>query len=122
MTWRDALKVGFAQCFSLIPGTSRSGATIMGAMIFGLSREAATQFSFFLAVPVMFAATAYQMVRYRALFSASDLAPFAVGFAVSFFAALLAVKALIRYVAHHDFRAFAWYRIALGVAVLAYFR
>lgn len=122
MTWKDALKVGIAQCFSLIPGTSRSGATIMGAMIFGLSREAATQFSFFLAVPIMFAATGYQVVKYRALFTGADVAPFAVGFAVSFVAALLAVKALVRYVATHDFKAFAWYRIALGIAVLAYFR
>jgi undecaprenyl-diphosphatase len=122
MTWQDALKVGFAQCFSLIPGTSRSGATIMGGMLFGLSRQAATEFSFFLAVPIMFAASGYQMVKYRELLSASDLAPFAVGFVVSFVAALLAVRALILFVATHDFRAFAWYRIALGIAVLAYFR
>jgi undecaprenyl-diphosphatase len=121
MTWKDALKVGLAQCLSLIPGTSRSGATIMGGMIFGLSRQAATEFSFFLAVPIMFAASGYQLVKYRALLSRDDLATFAVGFAVSFVAALVAVKALIRYVAHHDFRAFAWYRIALGAAVLAYF-
>ena len=122
MTWKDALKVGFAQCLSLIPGTSRSGATIMGGMVFGLSREAATQFSFFLAVPIMFAATGYQMVKYRALFSATDAAPFAAGFVVSFIAALVAIKALVRFVATHDFKAFAWYRIALGIAVLAYFR
>jgi undecaprenyl-diphosphatase len=121
MTWSDALKVGFAQCFSLIPGTSRSGATIMGGMLFGLSRQAATEFSFFLAVPIMFAATGYQLIKYRALFTMADLAPFAVGFLVSFVSALVAVRALIRYVAHHDFRAFAWYRIALGVVVLAYF-
>ena len=122
MTWKDALKVGLAQCVSLIPGTSRSGATIMGGMIFGLSREAATQFSFFLAVPIMFAATGYQMVKYRALFSATDAAPFAAGFVVSFIAALVAIKALVRFVATHDFKAFAWFRIALGIAVLAYFR
>jgi undecaprenyl-diphosphatase len=121
MTWKDALKVGLAQCFSLIPGTSRSGATIMGGMIFGLSRQVATEFSFFLAVPIMFAATGYQLVKYRALLTSEDLAPFAVGFVVSFIAALIAVKGLIRYVAHHDCRAFAWYRIALGAAVLAYF-
>jgi undecaprenyl-diphosphatase len=119
--WQDALKVGFAQCFSLIPGTSRSGATIMGGMLFGLSRQAATEFSFFLAVPIMFAATGYQMVKYRHLFEAADLGPFAVGFAVSFVAALVAVRGLIRYVASHDFRTFAWYRIALGVVVLSYF-
>jgi undecaprenyl-diphosphatase len=121
MSWKDALKVGIAQCFALIPGTSRSGATIMGGMIFGLSRQVATEFSFFLAVPIMVAATGYQVLKYRHLFTASDLAPFAVGFLVSFVAALIAVRALIRYVAHHDFRAFAWYRIALGAAVLAYF-
>jgi undecaprenyl-diphosphatase len=121
MGWRDALKVGLAQCFSLIPGTSRSGATIMGGMLFGLSRQAATEFSFFLAVPIMFAASGYQMVKYRDLLSRDDLATFAVGFVVSFAFALLAVKALIRYVAHHDFKAFAWYRIALGIAVLGYF-
>ena len=121
MTWKDALMVGLAQCFSLIPGTSRSGATIMGGMIFGLSRQVATEFSFFLAVPIMFAATGYQLVKYRELLSGEDLAPFAVGFVVSFVFALIAVKALIRYVASHDFKAFAWYRIALGIVVLAYF-
>jgi undecaprenyl-diphosphatase len=122
MGWKDALKVGFAQCFSLIPGTSRSGATIIGGMLFGLSRQAATEFSFFLAVPIMFAATGYQIVKYRDLLAAPDLGPFAVGFVVSFLAALAAVRGLIRYVANHDFRVFAWYRILLGVAVLAYFR
>ena len=121
MTWRDALKVGLAQCFSLVPGTSRSGATIMGGMIFGLSRAAATQFSFFLAVPIMFAATGYEMYKSRDILSAADLTPFATGFAAAFVAALLAVKTLVRYVASHDFRGFAWYRIALGAAVLAYF-
>jgi undecaprenyl-diphosphatase len=121
LTWRDALKVGIAQCFSLIPGTSRSGATIMGGMLFGLSRQVATEFSFFLAIPIMFAATGYQVLKYRELFSSQDLAPFAVGFLVSFVSALIAVKGLIRYVAHHDFRVFAWYRIALGALVLGYF-
>lgn len=122
MTWKDALMVGLAQCFSLIPGTSRSGATIMGGMAFGLSRPVATEFSFFLAIPIMFAATGYELVKYRSLLSRDDFALFAVGFGVSFVAALVAVKGLIRYVANHDFRAFAWYRIALAVAVLAYFR
>jgi undecaprenyl-diphosphatase len=121
MTWKDALKVGLAQCFSLIPGTSRSGATIMGGMLFGLSRQAATEFSFFLAVPIMFAASGYQVVKYRQLFSSSDVAYFAVGFVVSFIAALAAVRGLIRFVATHDFRAFGWYRIVLGLAVVAYF-
>jgi len=121
MTWHDALMVGLAQCLSLIPGTSRSGATIFGGMLCGLSRPAATEFSFFLAVPVMFAASGYQLVKYRALLTGGDLASFAVGFAVSFLAALVAVRGLIRFVASHDFRAFAWYRIALGIAVVAYF-
>jgi undecaprenyl-diphosphatase len=121
MTWKDALKVGLAQCLSLIPGTSRSGATIMGGMVFGLSRQVATEFSFFLAVPIMFAATGYQLLKYRALLSRDDLGPFVVGFAVSFVFALIAVKGLIRYVARHDFKAFAWYRIVLGALVLAYF-
>jgi undecaprenyl-diphosphatase len=121
MTWGDALAVGIAQCFSLIPGTSRSAATIMGGMMRGLSRQVATEFSFFLAIPIMFAATGYELVKYRSLLTRADLAPFAVGFVVSFIAALFAVKGLIRYVAHHDFRAFAWYRIALGAVVLVYF-
>jgi undecaprenyl-diphosphatase len=121
MTWKDALKVGLAQCFSLVPGTSRSGATIMGGMVFGLSRAAATQFSFFLAVPIMFAATGYEIYKSRELLSGADLAPFATGFIAAFVAALLAVKTLVRYVATHDFRGFAWYRIGLGIVVLAYF-
>jgi len=121
MTWRDALWVGIAQCFSLIPGTSRSGATIIGGMLAGLSRKAATEFSFYLAVPILFAATGYQVVKYRALFVASDLAPFAVGFATSFIFAMLAVRWLLRFVSTHDFKAFAWYRIALGIVVLAWF-
>jgi undecaprenyl-diphosphatase len=122
LSWLDSWKIGLAQCFSLIPGTSRSGATIIGGMLFGLSRQAATEFSFFLAVPIMFAASGYQVVKYHALFSADDILFFAVGFLVSFVAALFAVRGLIRFVATHDFRAFAWYRIALGILVLAYFR
>jgi undecaprenyl-diphosphatase len=121
MTWRDALVVGVVQCLALIPGTSRSAATILGAMAFGVSRQAATEFSFFLAVPIMVAASGYQMAKYRGLLDAQDLAAFAIGFVVSFFAALVAVRALIRFVASHDFRAFAWYRLALGAAVLAWF-
>lgn len=122
MTWRDALMVGIAQCFSLIPGTSRSGSTIMGGMLFGLSRQVATEFTFFLAIPIMFAATGYELVKNRALLSAGDLEMIAVGFVVSFVAALAAVKGLIHYVANHDFRAFGWYRIALGLVTLWYFR
>jgi undecaprenyl-diphosphatase len=118
MTWLDALKVGIAQCFALIPGTSRSGATIIGAMLFGLSRPAATEFSFFLAVPTLCAAGAYDLWKNRALFSAGDLEMLALGTAVSFASAFAVIRWLIRYVASHDFRPFAWYRIAFGVAVL----
>jgi undecaprenyl-diphosphatase len=119
MSWLDALKVGVAQCFALIPGTSRSGATIIGGMLFGLSRPAATEFSFFLAVPTLCAAGAYDLWKNRALFSAGDLDMFAVGLAVSFVSAFVVIRWLIRYVATHDFRPFAWYRIAFGIFVLA---
>ena len=119
MTWLDALKVGIAQCFALIPGTSRAGATIIGGMLFGLSRPAATEFSFFLAVPTLCAAGAYDLWKNRALFSADDLGMFAVGIAVSFASAFAVIRWLIRYVATHDFRLFAWYRIAFGLVVLA---
>jgi undecaprenyl-diphosphatase len=123
MSWLDALKVGVAQCFALIPGTSRSGATIIGGMLFGLSRPAATEFSFFLAVPTLCAAGAYDLLKHRALFSTDDLGMFAVGLTVSFASAFVVIRWLIRYVATHDFRPFAWYRIAFGAAVLltAYF-
>jgi undecaprenyl-diphosphatase len=123
MTWLDALKVGFAQCFALIPGTSRSGATIIGGMLFGLSRTAATEFSFFLAVPTLVAAGGYDLLKHRALFSAEHLAPLALGLVVSFISAFVVIRWLIRYVATHDFKPFAWYRIVFGVLVLltAYF-
>jgi undecaprenyl-diphosphatase len=119
MTWRDALKVGLAQCFALIPGTSRSGATIIGGMLFGLSRPAATEFSFFLAVPTLVAAGGYDLWRHRGLFSLDDLGMFAVGLAMSFVSAFVVIRWLVRYVATHDFRPFAWYRIVFGVVVLA---
>ncbi len=118
MTWLDALKVGFAQCFALIPGTSRSGATIIGGMLFGLSRKAATEFSFFLAVPTLIAAGGYDLLKHRALFSAQDLAPLGVGLVVAFGSAFIVIRWLIRYVATHDFRPFAWYRIVFGLLVL----
>lgn len=121
MTWRDALKVGFAQAFSLIPGTSRSGATIMGGMIFGLSRTAATEFSFFLAIPTMFAATFYDLYKNWHLLHAHDFATFAVGFITAFASAFFAVRALLRYIAHHSFVPFAWYRIGFGVLLLVYY-
>jgi len=118
MTWRDALKVGFAQALAMIPGTSRSGATIIGGLFFGLSRKTATEFSFFLAIPTMFAATFYDVFKNRHLFSADDIGLFAVGGAASFVSALLAVRGLIRFVSRHDFTVFAWYRIVFGVLVL----
>ena len=118
MTWLDALKVGVAQCFALIPGTSRSGATIIGGMLFGLSRPAATEFSFFLAVPTLVAAGAYDFWRNRALFTTDDLGMIAIGLAAAFASAFVVIRWLIRYVATHDFRPFAWYRIAFGAVVL----
>ncbi len=118
MTWLDALKVGFAQCFALIPGTSRSGATIIGGMLFGLSRKAATEFSFFLAVPTLVAAGAYDMWKSRELFSAADTEMFGVGLIASFISAFVVIRWLIRYVATHDFKPFAWYRIAFGIVIL----
>jgi len=119
MSALDALKVGFAQCFALIPGTSRSGATIIGGMLFGMSRRAATEFSFFLAVPTLIAAGAYDAWKNRGLFSAGDIGMWAVGLVASFVSAFVVIRWLIRYVASHDFRWFAWYRIAFGVLVLA---
>ena len=118
MRWSDALKIGIAQAFALIPGTSRSGATIIGGMLFGLSRPAATEFSFFLAIPTLLAATGYELVRNRDLLAAGDLTMIAVGFVVAFVSALLVVRWLLRYVAHHDFVPFAWYRIAFGLVIL----
>ena len=118
MRWTDALKVGCAQAFALIPGTSRSGATIIGGMLFGLSRKAATEFSFFLAIPTLFAACAYEAVKNRHLLAAADLPAFGVGFAAAFVSAFLCVRWLLRYVSHHDFTPFAWYRIAFGAMIL----
>ncbi|MEP7208058.1 MAG: undecaprenyl-diphosphate phosphatase [Casimicrobiaceae bacterium] len=119
MRWRDALAVGFAQCFALVPGTSRSGATIIGGMLLGLSRTAATEFSFFLAIPTLFAATGYELVKNRSLLAAADLPVFAVGFIAAFVSAFACVRWLIRYVSHHDFVPFAWYRIVFGLVILA---
>ncbi len=119
MSWKDALKVGFAQAVAMIPGTSRSGATIIGGMLFGLSRQTATQFSFFLAIPTMFAATVYDLYKNRELLVMDDLALFGVGFFAAFIAALLTVKALLSFVTRHSFVPFAYYRIVFGVLVLA---
>jgi undecaprenyl-diphosphatase len=118
MTWLDALKVGIAQTFALIPGTSRSGATIIGGMLFGLSRVTATEFSFYLAIPTLIGAGVYDTYKYRHLLSMDDLPVFAVGTIVAFFSAWACVAWLIRYVASRDFMPFAWYRIIFGLIVL----
>jgi len=118
MTALDALKVGLVQCLALIPGTSRSGATIIGAMVFGFSRKAATEFSFYLAIPTLIGAGAYSVWKERDVLSAADLPMFAVGTVFAFFSAWLCIRWLIRYVSTHDFSAFAWYRIVFGALVL----
>ncbi|HEY5993884.1 MAG TPA: undecaprenyl-diphosphate phosphatase [Gallionellaceae bacterium] len=116
--WKDAVKVGFAQALALIPGTSRSGATIIGGLFFGLSRKAATEFTFFLAMPTLIGATVYSLYKERALLSVHDLDMWAVGLATSFISAFLCVRWLLRYISTHDFTVFAWYRIAFGLVVL----
>ncbi|HKU38373.1 MAG TPA: undecaprenyl-diphosphate phosphatase [Polyangiales bacterium] len=118
ITTRDAVKLGLAQALALIPGTSRSGATIIGGMLFGLSRKAATEFSFFLAIPTLIGAGVYDTWKYRALLSTHDIPLFGVGLATAFVSALICVRWLIRFVATHDFIPFAWYRIAFGAVVL----
>src|SRR5690606_16999469 len=110
----DALKIGCAQAFALIPGTSRSGATIIGGMLFGLSRKAATEFSFFLAIPTLMSASAYSLYKERDLLSAADLPWFGIGTISAFFSAFLCVRWLLRYISTHDFTIFAWYRIVFG--------
>ena len=119
LSWKDALKLGFAQCAALIPGTSRSGATIIGGLFFGLSRKCATEFSFFLAIPTLFAATAYSLWKERAALSSADIPMFAVGSLAAFISAFVVVRWLIRYVSTHDFSVFGWYRIVFGIVVLA---
>lgn len=118
MDWRHALKIGCTQCLALIPGTSRSGATIIGGLFFGLSRKAAAEFSFFLAIPIMFAATFYDVYKNRDLLQMEDLSMFAIGFIASFMSAWLAIRGLLRYISHHDFALFAWYRIVFGIIIL----
>jgi len=118
MRWTDALKVGIAQTLALIPGTSRAGSTIIGGLFFGLSRKAATEFSFFLAIPVLFAASAYELVRNRELFFVQDLGTFGIGLAAAFGSAFFCVRWLLRYISGHDFTVFAWYRIGFGIMVL----
>ena len=118
MTALDALKVGLAQCLALIPGTSRSGATIIGGMLFGLSRQVATEFTFYLAIPVLGAASAYSLYKERALLSVDDIGMWAVGMLTSFISAFFCVRWLLRYISTHSFVPFAWYRIAFGLVVL----
>lgn len=115
----DALKVGFAQCLALMPGTSRSGATIIGGMMFGLERKVATEFSFFLAIPILFGATIYELYKARSTLSVDDFSLFGIGFVAAFISAFICVRWLLRYIASHDFTAFAWYRIVFGLVVLA---
>jgi undecaprenyl-diphosphatase len=119
MTMWDALKVGLVQCFAMIPGTSRSGSTIIGGMLLGLSRQAATDFSFFLAIPTLIGAGAYSLYKERALLSVADIPLFSVGLVFSFLSAWLCVRWLLRYISTHNFIPFAWYRIAFGIVVLA---
>ena len=118
MDWRDAIKVGLVQCLAMIPGTSRSGATIIGGMLLGLSRKAATDFSFYLAIPTLIGAGAYSLYKERALLSLADLPMFAVGLLFSFLSAWVCVRWLLRFISSHSFEVFAWYRIVFGVLVL----
>ena len=118
MRGRDALKVGLVQCLAMIPGTSRSGATIIGGMLLGLSRKAATDFSFFLAIPTLIGAGAYSLYKERALLSLADVPMFAVGLVVSFISAWVCVRWLLRFISSHSFEIFAWYRIVFGLVVL----
>lgn len=118
MTVSDAFKVGVAQAFSLIPGTSRSGATIIGGMMLGLSRKAATEFSFFLAIPTLMGATVYSVIKERDLLTMADLPLFGIGGLAAFVSAFLCVRWLLRYISSHDFTIFAWYRIVFGIFIL----
>lgn len=117
ITWKQAIGVGVAQCVAMIPGVSRSGSTIIGGMIAGIQRKTATEFSFFLAMPTMLGAAAYDMYRNIDVLSSHDLSAIAVGFAAAFLSALVVVRAVLRFVANHTYRVFAWYRIALGIVV-----
>jgi len=119
MTPLDAIKVGLVQCLAMIPGTSRSGATIIGGMLLGLSRQAATDFSFFLAIPTLIGAGVYSLYKERALLSAADIPLFATGLVFSFLSAWLCVRWLLRYISTHSFVPFAYYRIVFGIIVLA---
>lgn len=117
ITWKQALAVGFAQCLAMVPGTSRSGATIIGGMLAGIQRKTATEFSFFLAIPTMLAASVYDAWRHGTVLTADQTTAIAIGFVAAFISALFLVRAILRFVAHHTYRPFAWYRIALGAVV-----
>ncbi len=114
----DALKIGLAQVLALIPGTSRSGATIIGGVLFGLSRKVATEFSFFLAVPIIIAASVYDIYKHRADFALDDIPIYGLGLLFAFISAFFTIRSLIRYVSNHNFAAFGWYRIVLGGLIL----
>ena len=118
MRWGDALKLGLVQCLALLPGTSRSGATIIGGMLLGLSRKAATDFSFYLAIPTLIGAGAYSLFKERAQLSVDDVPMFGVGLGFAFISALFCIRWLLRYISSHSFTPFAWYRIAFGIIVL----
>lgn len=121
MTYKTALMIGMFQVLSIIPGTSRSGATILGAIILGCSRETAAEFSFFLAIPVMFGVSLLKIVKYGLAMPSQDIIVLITGMAVAYIVSMLAIKFLMNYVRKHDFKAFGWYRIVLGALVLAYF-
>jgi undecaprenyl-diphosphatase len=121
ITLKQALATGFAQCLALFPGVSRSGATIMGGLLIGFERKVAVEFSFFLAIPTMFAATGYDLLKNLHALQASDVPLFAVGFITAFFSALVVVKAFLSFVSKHDFSGFAYYRIVFGLLVLGFY-
>lgn len=120
ISWRQALVVGFAQCLAMVPGTSRSGATIIGGMLAGIQRKTATEFSFFLAMPTMLAASVYDLYRHGAVLASHEMTAIGIGFVAAFFSALVIVRAVLRFVSNHTYRPFAWYRIALGLVVMAW--
>ncbi|SSW72537.1 undecaprenyl-diphosphate phosphatase [Achromobacter veterisilvae] len=120
ISWKQALGVGVAQCLAMIPGTSRSGATIIGGMIAGIQRKTATEFSFFLAMPTMLGAAVYDMYKNIDLLTQQDLSGIAVGFIAAFLSAMVVVRAVLRFVANHTYRVFAWYRIVFGAVVAAW--
>jgi undecaprenyl-diphosphatase len=120
ISWKQALVVGFAQCLAMVPGTSRSGATIISGMIAGIQRKTATEFSFFLAMPTMLAATVYDLYRNAGILSTVEFQAIAVGFVAAFISAFLVVRAVLNFVSKRTYRPFAWYRIALGIVVMSW--